>query len=66
MRLQHFLLSYQNTPHTSTNQSPAEMLIGRRLATVLDHKRPDVERTLNNAALHQAACHDQHSDHREF
>ena len=66
VRLQNFLLSYRNTPHTSTNRSPAEMFIGRRLATVLDHIRPDVKRTLNNAALRQAAYHDQHSDHREF
>ena len=45
VRLQNFLLSYRNTPHMSTNQSPAEMFIGRRLATVLDHIHPDVNRT---------------------
>ena len=66
VRLHNFLLSYRNTPHTSTNRSQAEMFIGRRLATVLDHIRPDVKRTLNNAALRQAAYHDQHSNHREF
>ena len=66
VRLQNLLLSYRNTPHTFTNRSPAEMFIGRWLATVLDHIRPAVKRTLNNAALRQAAYHDQHSDHHEF
>ena len=60
------LLSYRNTPHTSTNRSPAEMFIGRRLVTVLDHIRSDEKRTLNTAALRQVTYHDQHSDYREF
>ena len=39
-RLTRFLLSYRITPHTSTGQSPAEILMGR-LRTRLDMIHPD-------------------------
>lgn len=35
-----FLLSYRNTPHSTTAQSPAMMLLGRPLRTRLDLLRP--------------------------
>ena len=64
--LQNFLLSYRNTHHTSTNWLLAEMFIRRCLATILNHIRPDVKRTLNKAALRLAANYDQLCYHREF
>ena len=67
VRLQNFLLSYRNTPHASTERSPAEMFIGRRLPTVLDRIRPDARRTLDNASLRQTMYHDsEHVKPREF
>ena len=39
-----FLFRYRITPHTSTNQSPAELLMGRRPASALDRLKPDYSR----------------------
>jgi hypothetical protein len=66
VRLQHFLLSYRNTPHASTERSPAEMFLGRRLPMVLDRLRPNAKHTLEEAALRQTEYHDQKAKHREF
>ena len=66
MALKKFLLSYRNTPQSSTNRSQAENFIERHVAAVLNHLRPDVKRSLNNATLRQASHDDQHSDHCEF
>ncbi|KAL5473474.1 hypothetical protein EMCRGX_G027963 [Ephydatia muelleri] len=35
-RLDQFLFSYRNTPHTTTGYSPAQLLLGRRLRSKLD------------------------------
>lgn len=40
-RLARFLLAQHRTPHSATGKSPAEMLMGRRLTTALDHLHPD-------------------------
>ncbi|XP_026568106.1 uncharacterized protein K02A2.6-like [Pseudonaja textilis] len=39
-KLSRFLLSQHTTPCTSTNKSPAELLMGRRLRTTLDRLHP--------------------------
>ena len=41
-RVAQFLLRYRNTPHTTTNTSPAMLLLKRPLRTRLDILRPDV------------------------
>ncbi|XP_042143350.1 uncharacterized protein K02A2.6-like [Ixodes scapularis] len=46
-RLASFLLAYRNTPHATTLQSPAELLLGRRLTTRLDRLRPSAEETVH-------------------
>ena len=33
LELNKYLLAYQSTPHTTTGQSPAELLFGRKLST---------------------------------
>ena len=48
--LARFLLSYRSTPQTTTNVSPAELLMGRRLTTALDLLKPSLER---RSAKHQ-------------
>ncbi|XP_040359235.2 uncharacterized protein K02A2.6-like [Ixodes scapularis] len=41
--LQHFLLTYRNTPHSTTGETPANLLMGRRLRSRLDVIKPTVE-----------------------
>ena len=41
--LQNFLLAYRNTPHSTTGETPANLLMGRRLRTRLDVIKPTVE-----------------------
>lgn len=43
VRLANFLLSYRNTPHATTQQSPAELLLGRKLRTRLDLIKPSTD-----------------------
>ncbi|KAL3213425.1 hypothetical protein MRX96_051690 [Rhipicephalus microplus] len=40
-RLADFTLQQHVTPHTTTGQSPAELLMGRKLSTMLDRLHPD-------------------------
>lgn len=40
-RLADFLLQQHVTPHSSTGRSPAELLMGRRVSTMLDRLHPD-------------------------
>ncbi|XP_075534031.1 rho GTPase activating protein at 68F isoform X3 [Dermacentor variabilis] len=41
--LHNFLLAYRNTPHPTTGEAPAYLLMGRRLHTRLDAMKPTVE-----------------------
>ncbi|KAK3100621.1 hypothetical protein FSP39_022706 [Pinctada imbricata] len=41
-----FLLSYRNTPQSTTNESPAKLLLGHTLHTRLDLVKPDVRRSV--------------------
>lgn len=43
LTLNNFLLHYRNTEHCSTGESPAILLMGRRLRTRLDALKPDRE-----------------------
>ncbi|XP_049519492.1 uncharacterized protein K02A2.6-like [Dermacentor silvarum] len=42
LRLHKFLLNYRNSPHSTTNESPANLLLGRRLRNQLDVVKPAV------------------------
>lgn len=48
-----FLLHYRNTEHCTTGESPAVLMIGRRLRTKLDILRPDREDRVEKAQLKQ-------------
>ncbi|XP_040359150.2 uncharacterized protein K02A2.6-like [Ixodes scapularis] len=42
LTVQTFLLTYRNTPHTTTKETPASLFLGRRLRTRLDAIKPSV------------------------
>lgn len=66
LRLQRFLISYRNTPQSTTHRSPAELLIGRRLPTLFDRIKPDVRSTMEKAIWKQKSYHDQSAKMHEF
>ena len=47
-KLAQFLFQYRITPQTTTGRSPAEMLMGRRLRSVLDSAHPDTAQSTRN------------------
>ena len=60
-----FLMAYCTTPHSATNCTPGELLLGRRLRTVLDIIKPslsnDMEKNRNDMI-----CRAQNRRIREF
>ncbi|XP_033740319.1 uncharacterized protein K02A2.6-like [Pecten maximus] len=42
-KLANFLLAYRNSPHPTTNESPAKLFLGRQLPSRLDLIRPNVQ-----------------------
>ena len=50
LALARFLMAYRSSPHTATNRTPAEMLLGRNLRTRLNLLVPCAETTLLDAA----------------
>lgn len=46
-RIPRFLLQYRITPQTTTGQSPAELLMGRRLRTIFDLMHPDLSKKVH-------------------
>ncbi len=67
-RLSRFLLQYRITPHTSTGQSPAELLMGRTLRSQLDLMLPSAVQSasqrVQRSQNRQKAVHDSHSSTR--
>lgn len=45
-----FLLSYRTTPHSTTHTTPSELLMGRRLRTILDALRPNLAENIQRNA----------------
>ena len=54
-----FLFQYRITPHTTTGQSPAELLMGRRPRSHLDILKPDISDRLKEG-------HDRETVHRSY
>jgi len=59
-----FLLTYRNTPHSTTGVSPAELLLGRRPRTLFDLMLPDLSIWVQDKQANQKHHHDQHSQPR--
>ena len=60
------MLKYHITPHTTTGQSPAEMLMGRKLRSRLDLVKPDLEHKVHTKQQEQKSNHDKKTKAREF
>ncbi|XP_063830254.1 uncharacterized protein K02A2.6-like [Ostrinia nubilalis] len=61
-----FLLHYRNTEHCTTGESPAALMLGRRLRTKLDILRPNVENRVSIVQARQAESGGQPGDNREL
>ena len=57
-RLARVLFAYCITPQATTGQSPAELLMGRRLCSHLDHLHPDVAYHVRLSQERQKTSHD--------
>ena len=65
-RIAKFLFHQRLTPHTSTGNSPAELLMGRRPRSLLDVVRPDLSKTVRQHQESQKRQHDRHAKIRQF
>ena len=65
-RIARFLFHQRLTPHTSTGNSPAELLMGRRPRSLLDVVRPDLSKTVRQHQESQKRQHDRHAKSRQF
>lgn len=65
-KVNRFLFQYRITPHTTTGQTPAELLMNRKLKSRLDLVRPDVTRTVRGKQENQKQQHDRHVRERKF
>ena len=65
-RLSRFLFQYRLTPHSSTGQSPAKLLLGRVPRSHLDFLFPDVADNVKQNQQRQKQNHDQRATERFF
>ena len=64
--LSRFLFQYRLTPHTTTGQSPAQLLLGRRPRSHLDLLHPDLTSCVEHKQKLQKQRYDQHTTVRQF
>ena len=65
-KLSRFLFQYRITPHTTTGQTPAQLLMGRCLHSHLDQLLPDLTSHVQNKQMLQKERFDQHTKTRHF
>ena len=59
IRINRFLSQYRITPHATTGQPPAQLLMGRRPRTLLDLLVPDITTQVHRSQERQKTAHDQ-------
>ena len=64
--LSYFLFPYRSTPQTTTGQSPAELLLGRRLKSCLDLLHPNVKTKVVQSLQLQKLNHDKSTKYHTF
>lgn len=65
-RVARYLFHYRNTPHSTTGQTPSELLLGHRPRSRLDLLFPDLSSNVTKAQQRQKAAHDSKSADRSF
>ena len=65
-KLDRILFKYSITPHTTTHQTLAELLMGRRPRSYLDHLQPRLHARVEEKQLAQKEYHDTHTKERTF
>ena len=65
-RLSQFLLTYRSTPQATTNSTPSELFLQRKMRTKFDLLKPDLWNTVTRKQSLQKKYHDQHSKTRQF
>ncbi len=63
-RMANFLLTYQTTPHASTQQSPCSLFLQRELRTHLNLLTPNVQEKVEQEQTRQKERHDKHARQR--
>ena len=62
--LSQFLLGYWSKPHATTNISPRELFLQRKLHTRLDLLKPNIESVVTTKQSNQKTYHDEHVKQR--
>ncbi|XP_048084302.1 uncharacterized protein LOC125284409 [Alosa alosa] len=65
-RLDAFLLTYRNTPHATTKETPAMLFLGCRLRSRLDFLKPSVAGAVHRSQDAQQQRRQRHSRARQF
>ena len=65
-KLARFLFSYRRTPQSTTGVAPSELLMGRKLRSVLDLLTPTVNNRVDTAMTMQKDSHDKRAKQRSF
>jgi hypothetical protein len=65
-RLSEFLFRYRTTPHSTTGVTPSELLLGKKLRTILDMVHPDVRQSVSQAQTRQEASYNRRAKARVF
>ena len=65
-RLSQFLLCYRSSPHATTNVTPSELFLRRKIRTRFDLLKPDTQSFVTSKQAQQKMHHDQHSKSRQF
>lgn len=66
LALQKFLFTYRITPHSTTGSAPSELLQGRKLRSLLDLVRPNVEEKVSVSQQQQRKDFDKRTRDRHF
>ena len=61
-----FLLTYRSTPHSTTNETPSKLFLGRKIHTRLDLILPGHDKTVLDNQAKQKSSHDKHFKPREL
>ncbi|XP_051782565.1 uncharacterized protein K02A2.6-like [Erpetoichthys calabaricus] len=65
-RLDTFLLTYRNTPHATTKETPAMLFLGRKLRSRLDFLKPNIAGVVHRSQDAQQERRQPHSKDRRF